>query len=124
MPAPTRTPRSGWIEEGLRALGVETDVVCLTSPDLVFRAMQARRGLQDGDTRILDTLFPIERSAPMVTVLDGHPHSLAFLAGIRTVPVTSLGVADFGQSGDVADLYRYYGIDTDTIVGAAFDLLD
>jgi pyruvate dehydrogenase E1 component len=34
-----------------------------------------------------------------------------------------LGVQDFGQSGDVQDLYRHFGIDTDTIVGAALDLL-
>jgi pyruvate dehydrogenase E1 component len=35
-----------------------------------------------------------------------------------------LGVNDFGQSGDVEDLYRTFGIDADTIVGAALDLLD
>jgi pyruvate dehydrogenase complex dehydrogenase (E1) component len=28
---------------------------------------------------------------------------------------------DFGQSGDVPDLYEYFGIDVDTIVGAALD---
>jgi pyruvate dehydrogenase E1 component len=32
-------------------------------------------------------------------------------------------VSDFGQSGDVGDLYRHFGIDTDTIVGAAIDLI-
>jgi hypothetical protein len=32
-------------------------------------------------------------------------------------------VSDFGQSGDVQDLYRVFGIDADTIVGAALDLL-
>jgi pyruvate dehydrogenase E1 component len=39
------------------------------------------------------------------------------------MPIASLGVADFGQSGDVEDLYRHFGIDTETIVGAALDLL-
>jgi pyruvate dehydrogenase complex dehydrogenase (E1) component len=33
-------------------------------------------------------------------------------------------VDDFGQSGDVPDLYRAFGIDTDTIVGAASDLIE
>ena len=42
---------------------------------------------------------------------------------MRRVPIASLGVADFGQSGDVEDLYRHVGIDTETIVGAALDLL-
>ena len=99
-------------------------MICLTSPDLVFRALQARRGLADGDAAILDELFPPERAAPMITVLDGHPHTLSFLSAVRCVPIAALGVTDFGQSGDVADLYRYFGIDADTIVGAALDLLE
>ena len=35
----------------------------------------------------------------------------------------SAGVQDFGQSGDVPDLYAHFGIDADTIVGAALDLV-
>jgi pyruvate dehydrogenase E1 component len=108
----------------LASVGVGTDVVCLTSADLVYRAVQARRGLRPGDDGVLDRLFPPDRAAPVVTVLDGHPHTLAFLAGIHGRPTTGLGVSDFGRSGDVDDLYRAFGIDTATIVGAAWDLLD
>ena len=100
------------------------DVVCLTSADLVFRALQARQGLLDGDHAILDDIFPPDRAAPVVAVHDGHPHTLSFLSAIRRTPIATLGVSDFGQSGDVEDLYRHAGIDTDTIVGAAVDLLD
>jgi len=107
----------------LAAAGVAADVLCLTSPDLVFRALQARRGVGEGEDRILDELLPAERAAPIVTVLDGHPHTLSFLGAVRNVPITCLGVQDFGQSGDVEDLYRHFGIDADTIVGAALDLL-
>ena len=107
----------------LAAAGVPADVVCLTSPDLVFRAQQARHGLADADDAILDVLFPPGRGAPVVTVLDGHPHALAFLGTVAQAPVASLGVQHFGQSGDVEDLYRHFGIDADTIVGAALDLL-
>ena len=107
----------------LAAAGWPADVVCLTSADLVFRALQGRRGLDPAPDAILDELFPPERPSPIVAVLDGHPHSLSFLSGIRGDPIASLGVSDFGQSGDVDDLYRYFGIDTDTIVGAALDLL-
>jgi pyruvate dehydrogenase E1 component len=107
----------------LAGAGIGTEVVCLTSPDLVFRAVQARRGLQDGDDAILDTLFPPSRAAPIVTVADGHPHTLSFLSAVAGMPIANLGVDDFGQSGDVPDLYRSFGIDVDTIVGAATDLL-
>jgi pyruvate dehydrogenase E1 component len=108
----------------LASFGVGADVVCLTSADLVFRALQARRGLRPGGDCILDRLFPSDRAAPIVTVLDGHPHTLSFLAGLHGRPTTGLGVSDFGRSGDVDDLYRAFGIDTSTIVGAAWDLLD
>jgi pyruvate dehydrogenase E1 component len=109
--------------DGLAAADIPADVICLTSADLVFRAVQARQGLAEGDDRILPVLFPKSRSSPIVTVLDGHPHTLAFLAAVDGAPIASLGVQDFGQSGDVGDLYRYFGIDSETIVGAALDLL-
>jgi pyruvate dehydrogenase E1 component len=66
----------------------------------------------------------VERRAPIVAVLDGHPHTLAFLSGVRRVPIANLGVHDFGQSGDVQDLYAHFGIDAETIIGAALDLTD
>jgi pyruvate dehydrogenase E1 component len=109
--------------EQLEAAGVRCDVLCLTSPDLIFRALQARRGLGPGEYEILDALLPPGRAAPIVTVMDGHPHTLSFLSAIRSTPISCLGVSDFGQSGDVGDLYRYFGIDTDTIIGAAIDLV-
>ena len=56
-------------------------------------------------------------------MLDGHPHPLAFLAAIGGSPIAALGVQDFGQSGDVGDLYRHFGIDAETILGAALDLI-
>ncbi|HEY7629349.1 MAG TPA: transketolase C-terminal domain-containing protein [Thermoleophilaceae bacterium] len=107
----------------LEADGIACDIVCLTSADLVFRALQARQGLAEGEDNILDELFPPERAAPIVSVLDGHPHTLGFLSAIRQVEIACLGVDDFGQSGDVPDLYRAFGIDADTIVGAAGDLI-
>jgi pyruvate dehydrogenase E1 component len=108
----------------LAAAGIPADVICMTSADLVFRAQQARRGLAGGEDSILDELFPPERPTPLVTVLDGHPHALAFLSGVTHTPIACLGVQDFGQSGDVQDLYRHFGIDADTVVGAALDLLE
>jgi pyruvate dehydrogenase E1 component len=107
----------------LEAAGLGVDVLCLTSPGLVFRAVQARNGLARADDGVLADLFPAERAAPIVSVLDGHPHTLSFLGGIQRVPQASLGVSDFGQSGDLQDLYRHFGIDADTMVGAAYDVM-
>jgi pyruvate dehydrogenase E1 component len=108
----------------LERQGVGVDVLCLTSPDLVFRALQARHGLQPGARGILDGLLPPERAAPIVSVLDGHPHTLSSLAAVNATSQACLGVTDFGQVGELDDLYRHFGIDSATIVGAAWDLLD
>jgi hypothetical protein len=96
-------------------------VVCLTSPDLVFRALQARAGLADAEPRDPRAPVPGPR-ARWSPVVDGHPHTLAFLAGVHGAPIACLGVSQFGQSGDIADLYRHHGVDAETIVGAALDL--
>ncbi len=56
-------------------------------------------------------------------MLDGHPHTLSFLGAVNDTPIACLGVQDFGQSGDVQDLYRHFGIDAETIAGAALDLI-
>jgi pyruvate dehydrogenase E1 component len=63
-------------------------------------------------------LAPLPRDCALVTVIDGHPATLAWLGGVighRTLP---LGVEHFGQTGTIADLYRHYGIDADGILDA------
>lgn len=114
----------------LADLGVRAGVVCLTSPDLVFRAFQARHGKPAGgsasplvDVALVDRLFPADRPTPVVTVLDGHPHTLSFLAGVRGDAIRCLGVTEFGQASDLADTYALHGIDADSIAEAALDLL-
>jgi pyruvate dehydrogenase E1 component len=109
--------------EAADVLGEGVEVLCVTSADLLLRAFRARAGLGDGSAGLLDELLPPDRAAPMVTVLDGDPHALAFLAAVNAVPLTPLGVTRFGQSGDLEDVYRHHGIDAETVVGAALDLL-
>jgi pyruvate dehydrogenase E1 component len=108
--------------ERLAQVGVEADVVCVTSPGLLFEAVQARAGRGAGEPWVLDAAFPARRAAPMVTVLDGHPHTLAFLAGINHVRAAHLGVTRFGQSGDLGDVHRHHGVDAESVIRAALDL--
>jgi len=108
--------------ERLDATGVPADVICVTSPGLLFQAVLARQGHTDAPAWILDQVFPPSRATPLVTVLDGHPHTLAFLATINHVRSSSLGVTRFGQSGSLEDVYRYHGIDADSIVRAGLDV--
>ena len=105
-------------------MGIAVEVICVTSAGLLFEAMQGRRGRSDSPSWILDQVFPAERAAPMVTVLDGHPHTLAFLPSINKVSGRSLGVSEFGQSGSLEEVFSWHGIDTGSIVRAALDLTD
>src|SRR3954470_5530705 len=95
--------------------GVEVEAVCITSADLLYRSHQARAGLGEGAPATLERLFP--HDAPVITLLDGHPHTLAFLGD------ACLGVQRFGQSGDLAELYEHHAIDAEAVVGAALDLM-
>lgn len=118
------TPEVLAASDKLDGMRVRNEVLVVTSPGLLFEALQSRQGVGElVETWILDQLFPTNRSCPMVTVLDGHPHTLAFLASIRSVPSRNLGVSSFGQSGDIDALYRHHGIDASSIVRAALDLV-
>jgi pyruvate dehydrogenase E1 component len=105
-----------------REAGLSVEVVCVTSADLLFRSFQARAGLGEGDPGTLGRLFA--HGVPIVTLVDGHPHTLAFLAAVAGGRVSCLGVQRFGQSGDIGELYEHHQIDAESVVGAALDLLD
>jgi pyruvate dehydrogenase E1 component len=101
----------------LRDAGLFANVFVVTSPDRLYRGLRAPRPY-------LETLVTAdEEDVPVVSVLDGHSHALAFIGGALGVPQLALGVDDFGQSGTRADLYRHYGIDAAAIVAAARTLL-
>jgi pyruvate dehydrogenase E1 component len=101
----------------LRDVDVFANVFVVTSPDRLYRGLRAPRPY-------LETLVTAdEEDVPVVSVLDGHSHALAFLGGALGVTQLALGVDDFGQSGARADLYRHYGIDAAAIERAARVLL-
>ena len=110
--------------ERLEGMGVGADVVCVTSADRLYRSVRAATGHGTADTAVIDQVFSADRAAPMVTVLDGHPHTLAFLATIRGVDSVNLGVTEFGQTGTLQQLYRLHGISADDQVAAALDLVE
>ena len=102
--------------------GVQADVVCITSADLLVRALQARAGVGEGDPAILEELFPRPAAA-------GHgarrapAHADLPRRGARG-PGQLPRRQRFGQSGDLAELYEHHQIDAESVVGAALDLLD
>jgi len=92
----------------------EAGLLAITSPDRLHADWLARR---DG-SHIAGLLAPLARDAGLVTILDGHPAAQAWLGGVRGQRVEPLGVSRFGQSGDIPDLYREYGLDAEAILDA------
>ncbi len=65
--------------------------------------------------RLLAALSP---EGALVTVIDAHPAALSWLGAVGRHRVYPLGVERFGQSGNIPELYRLYGIDADAILDA------
>jgi len=101
----------------LRQAGIRANVFVVTSPDRLYR------GLRQPRPHLEQMVSAEEEGVPLVSVLDGHSHTLAFLGSALGVPQLALGVDHFGQSGSRAALYRHYGIDAEAIARAARTLL-
>ena len=110
-------PEAVEASRALAAAGICASVFAVTSPDRLYRGLRATRPY------VLDLVSADEEGVPVVSVLDGHSHALAFLGGALGVPQLALGVDHFGQSGARGDLYRHYGVDADAIARAAYSLL-
>jgi pyruvate dehydrogenase E1 component len=98
----------------------ELGILAITSADRLledWRAVQERRAQGESASAVLERLMaPLALDAALVTVLDGHPATLAWLGSATGRRVYPLGVDRFGQSGDIPDLYRIHGIDADAIL--------
>jgi pyruvate dehydrogenase E1 component len=109
--------------------GVAASVVVLSSPDRLYRDWrQGRlRPLTDGGPPVsshLDALFAPDRGAPLVSVIDGASHSLAWLGAALGVRGVALGVDRFGQTGSQPALLEAYGLSAGAITTAALAVLD
>jgi pyruvate dehydrogenase E1 component len=103
-------------------------LLAITSPDRLhagwLAAGRARRRGERGAVSHVETLLaPLAPEAALVTVLDGHPATHAWLGAVRGQRVVPLGPDHFGQAGDIPDLYREYGMDTDAILDACAQAL-
>ena len=91
----------------------------VTSADRLMAGWHRR----EPDCHVGQLLNRLPRSAALITVCDGHPAILSWMAGVRRHRIHALGVTEFGQSADIPDLYRTHGIDADAIVDAAAGLI-
>ena len=110
--------------------GVDATLLCLSSPDRLYRDWRAARlrpieGRGSPAPCHLDRLVKSnERRLPVITVIDGASHALAWLGSALDVRCMPLGVDRFGQAGSQPALYSEYGISPEAIVTAALLSLD
>jgi pyruvate dehydrogenase E1 component len=94
-------------------------LLAVTSPDRLHSQWQVSRLLGSKGRSHAERLFDsVPHGAALITVLDGHPAALSWMASIGGFSSRALGVDRFGQSGDIPDLYRAYGIDAGAIIEA------
>ena len=118
--APEAIEAVGLMAEDRRDVGL----LAVTSADRINAGWTAaerarQRGNAGARSHVERLLEGVSRECGLVTVVDGHPATLAWLGGVNGQKVTSLGVEHFGQTGTIGDLYRHHGIDANAIIHAA-----
>jgi pyruvate dehydrogenase E1 component len=118
--APEAIEAIGLMAEDRRDVGL----LAVTSADRLnagwTAAQRAReRGLVHARSHIERLLDNVPQNCGIVTVVDAHPATLAWLGSVNGNRTRALGVEHFGQTGSLAELYRHYGIDANAIVAAA-----
>ncbi len=118
--APEAIEAAGLLAEDRRDIGL----LAITSADRLNAGWQAaersrQRGNHNAASHVERLLAPLSRNCSIVTVIDGHPATLAWLGGVHGHLVKALGVEHFGQTGTIQDLYRHHGIDANAILHAA-----
>jgi pyruvate dehydrogenase E1 component len=118
--APEAIAAVGLIAEDRRDVGL----LAVTSADRLnagwTAAQHAReRGRPHAVSHVERLLAALPRHCGLVTALDGHPATLAWLGAVHGHRTRALGVEHFGQTGTIPDLYRHFRIDAAAIVEAA-----
>lgn len=119
-PTPEAIEAVGLMAEDRRDIGL----LAVTSYDRLHAGWSAAQRAREGGDRdarshvevLLEGLPP---HCGLVSVVDGHPATLGWLGSVHGHRTRALGIERFGQTGTVADLYRYYGLDAEGIVAAA-----
>jgi pyruvate dehydrogenase E1 component len=121
--APEAIKAAGMIGENRR----DVAVLAVTSADRLnagwTAAQRARAGGNKEAVSHIETLMKgLPRNCVLITVIDGHPATLAWLGGVWGHQTISHGVEHFGQTGSIADLYRHIRINADALIGSASEL--
>ena len=107
--------------------GVIAHVIDITSLGRVFGSWQRtlKQGIRTATTPslpgVLRTTFT--EKAPIVSIHDGSSHAMAWLGSALGMPQVAMGVDNFGQSGNIPDLYAMHDLNAESIINGALAAL-
>ena len=121
--APEAIAAAGQLAEQRRDLGV----LAITSADRLNAGWTAAqreraRGNAGAISHVERLLNGLPSYCSLVTVIDGHPATLAWLGAVAGHRTLSHGVEHFGQTGTIQDLYRHFRIDRAALYETALRL--
>lgn len=117
-------------QEAIAAAGLageyfrDVGVLAVTSADRLnagWSAAQKARanGVEQVSCHVETLLQDVPQHATLITVIDGHPATLAWIGGVFGHRVLAHGVEHFGQTGSIQDLYKHFGIDRYSLLQSA-----
>ncbi len=116
--------------EAIKAVGLmgedrrDVGLLAITSADRLnagwTAAQRAReRGVPHARSHAERLLDALPADCALITLIDGHPATLAWLGAVHGHRCRSLGVEHFGQTGTIAQIHRHFGIDAEGVMRAA-----
>ena len=106
-----------------KALGKNrVSLLQVTSPDHLHNDFYKNGKSKNSHVQKLFEQLP--RDCILLNVMDGSPSTLSWLGSVNGNISISHGVTEFGQSGDVIDLYNHFKLNKDSIVESALDMLE
>ena len=102
-------------------------ILSVTSNDRLYKNWKQThkdRSLGINNKSRIEELFEnTNRESVIISVNDAHSSSLTWIGGALGKKIISLGVDEFGQSGNLKDLYKHYSLDAEAIVDACAQVL-
>ena len=106
---------------------INVSVLSITSNDRLYKNWkQSHKNKSSGvnnKSRIEQLFEASNRDSVIISINDAHSSTLTWIGGAVGKKIISLGVDEFGQSGNLKDLYENYSLNAEAIVDACAQVL-
>ena len=106
---------------------INISILSVTSNDRLYKNWKQshkEKSLGINNKSRIEKIFEnTSKESVIITINDAHSSTLTWIGGAVGRKVISLGVDEFGQSGNLKDLYNYYALDQEAIVDACAQIL-